>query len=818
MKYHFHIKILPELPKLFPTMGLTKQYLRHVPHSLFNVIGSGKGGVAYLRKSVVAVAAVAVVDIWDLRTQERLQRLNHTSSVKKLEVTSVAANPSGALVAVGYSDGSIRLFSSDSGDEEVTFTGHRSAITCLAFDADGLRLASGSRDTVTIVWDVVGEQGIARLQGHKGPITSVAFLEDRPGVVATACKDTTVKFWELSTQHCFKTVTGHLTEVWGLAMVAGDRMITGTGDSELRVWQLKWKDGEDEEENNDEERRLKKVKHEESDEKGDADLEDDSSQLEVLRLGSVLRKGEGRVSGLVADLSGRVVVCHGTDPTLEVFVICNEEEVAKRLAKKAKKEKKRTGEEVEVKATLQEMVRRLPQHKAGGKVRGTDVRVEGEEVQVAVLTANNMVEQVKGKLGGQSEELVAAGKLDNMGHRSDVRCVAFSSDNTAVATGSSEAVKVWNRSSRACVRTMSSGYCLAISFCPGDRHLAVATKGGAVELYSLASGEKTESVAAHTAEVWALVLTADQRGFLTGGQDKTVKFWDFELVAQEGSEVKVLSALHRRSFQVEEGVTALAVSPDSRLFAVALLDSTVKVFFMDSLKFFHNLYGHKLPVVSLHISADSTLLVTGSADRNMKIWGLDFGDVHKSIFAHDDTVTCVKWLPNTHYIFSTGKDGEVKLWDGDTFVRIQTLSGHVGEVWSGAVSPNGKWLVSCGKDRGVRLWERTQEVLVLEDERETEREEAAEQEVGERAAVPGESRESLASRRTPATEKGAEQLLEALQMFQEVEKEGPGASLPPLMLAHGAESALDYVCGVVTRCTTAINSDELNNITFAFAG
>ena len=36
--------------------------------------------------------------------------------------------------------------------------------------------------------------------------------------------------------------------------------------------------------------------------------------------------------------------------------------------------------------------------------------------------------------------------------------------------------------------------------------------------------------------------------------------------------------------------------------------------------------------------------------------------------------------------------------------------------------------------------------------------------------------------------------------MEEVEKEGPGASLPPLMLAHGAESALDYVCGVVTRC------------------
>lgn len=311
---------------------------------------------------------------------------------------------------------------------------------------------------------------------------------------------------------------------------------------------------------------------------------------------------------------------------------------------------------------------------------------------------------------------------------------------------------------------------------------------------------------AHQGEAWALVLTPDQRGFLTGGSDKTVKFWDFELVAQEDTGVKLLSAIHRRTFGVDEGVTAIACSPDSRLFAVSLLDSTVKVFFMDSLKFFHNLYGHKLPVVSLDISTDSTLLVTGSADRNMKIWGLDFGDTHKSIFAHDDTVTGVRWLPNTHYILSTGKDGEVKMWDGDTFQRIQTLSGHVGEVWAGGVSPNGKWLLSCGKDRSVRLWERSQELVVLEDERETEREEAAEAEAGERAAVPGEAAEGLASRRTAGTERGAEQLMEALQLYQNVEREvaeGGTVSLPPLMMAYGAESAIDFMCGAVLRLKSA---------------
>jgi len=84
------------------------------------------------------------------------------------------------------------------------------------------------------------------------------------------------------------------------------------------------------------------------------------------------------------------------------------------------------------------------------------------------------------------------------------------------------------------------------------------------------------------------------------------------------------------------------VSNDGRLIAVSLLDSTIKVFFADTLKFFLSLYGHKLPAVAIDISSDSTLIATASADKNVKIWGLDFGDCHKSIFAHDDTITSLQ--------------------------------------------------------------------------------------------------------------------------------------------------------------------------------
>ena len=39
-----------------------------------------------------------------------------------------------------------------------------------------------------------------------------------------------------------------------------------------------------------------------------------------------------------------------------------------------------------------------------------------------------------------------------------------------------------------------------------------------------------------------------------------------------------------------------------------------------------------------------------------------------------------------------------------------------------AISPNGRYLISSGHDKTLRLWEKTHEPLVLEDERETERE------------------------------------------------------------------------------------------------
>ena len=134
-----------------------------------------------------------------------------------------------------------------------------------------------------------------------------------------------------------------------------------------------------------------------------------------------------------------------------------------------------------------------------------------------------------------------------------------------------------------------------------------------------------------------------------------------------------------------DDVLSVKYSPDGRLLAVALLDSTVKIFFAKDLKFFLSLYGHKLPVLGMDISGDSKLIITCSADKNIKIWGLDFGDCHKSLFAHDDSVMAVQFErgmddemaggkgKGSHLFWSVGKDRALKYWDANKVSLRRTL-------------------------------------------------------------------------------------------------------------------------------------------------
>lgn len=126
---------------------------------------------------------------------------------QKHEVTFLCASPDGIHLAVGYEDGAVRIFSLLNGESNVSFNGHKTAVSAMHYDSLGARLVTGSRvskeeflffakvcfkacvkhvlplsppqDTDVIVWDIINECGLYRLKGHKDVITEALFLKDK---------------------------------------------------------------------------------------------------------------------------------------------------------------------------------------------------------------------------------------------------------------------------------------------------------------------------------------------------------------------------------------------------------------------------------------------------------------------------------------------------------------------------------------------------------------------------------------------------------------------------------------------------------------
>ncbi|KAM6473209.1 WD repeat-containing protein 3 isoform 1-T2 [Liasis olivaceus] len=829
-------------------MGLTKQYLRYTGTALFGVIASQKGNIAYVtlrgeKGRYVAVPACEHVFLWDTRKGEKVLILQGP----KQEVTALCPSPDGLHLAIGYEDGSVCFFSLLSGERNVTFNGHKAAVTVLKFDELGGHLASGSKDTDIIIWDVINESGLYRLKGHKDAITQLLFLKAK-NILISSGKDTLVKWWDLDTQHCFKTLVGHRSEVWGLALVSEERLlITGSADSELRAWNITYSQ-EDQDSSEPEYKRSKGHVQslEESSEVDKADGQDESQNEDTLgceKAGSILREGRSRVVGLATDRSGRILACHGTDSVLEIFYVLSKEEVQKKLEKKMRKARKKARQksnveeeelDISIECSLQEKIQRLINIKASAKIKSFDLILNPKgELKATLILQNNIIECYSLKSSGQCPQVVQTSRINIGGHRSDVRTVSFSSDNIAILSAAAESIKIWNRTTLQCIRTMECDYALCSLFVPGDRQVIVGTKVGKLQLFDLASGCLLETVDAHEGALWSISLSFDQRGFVTGGADKSVKFWEFQLVKDKNSIQKRLSVKQTRVLQLDEDVLCVRYSPNQKLLAVALLDCTVKIFYTDTLKFFLSLYGHKLPVLCMDISYDGALIATGSADRNVKIWGLDFGDCHRSLFAHDDSVMYLQFVPKSHLFFTAGKDHKIKQWDADKFEHIQTLEGHHQEVWSLAISPSGDYLVSSSHDKSLRLWERTREPLILEEEREMQREIEYEDSIAkeDQPVVPGEiqGEAGLAGKKTIETIKAAERIMEAIELYREETTKleehkaicrAAGKEVPvpvnPILQAYGNISPSAYVLDILKKVKSSELEESLLVLPFSY--
>ena len=321
---------------------MVKSYLRYVPSATLGVIVSPNGNIvshsshpkhARTPTPLAIVPALEEIKIWNTKTSSLLATLHDAPSTA--EVTALVLNPPRpSILAAGYDDGSIRLWDLkedfSGGDLIVTFNGHKSAVTHLAFDPQGNRLVSGSKDTDIVVWDIVAEEGIVRLRAHQNQITGLAFLtppsngeEGRNGpgdfLVSTG-KDGLIKLWDLSTNFCVETHVAHRGEIWALALSPGhETLVTAGPDGELKFWAVKVPSA-------------------------DTMDVDDGEKILVPR-GIVSRVGRDKPLTVKFHPEGSYLAVHGSHQNIEIFRLRTPDEIKKLLARKSKRKAKKGGAE-----------------------------------------------------------------------------------------------------------------------------------------------------------------------------------------------------------------------------------------------------------------------------------------------------------------------------------------------------------------------------------------------------------------------------------------------------------------------------------------
>lgn len=708
---------------------------------------------------------------------------------------------------------------------------------------------------------MISEVGLYKLRGHTDQITSLHFLapsseeptgginnqSESGGFLLSTGKDALIKIWDLASQHCIEThVAQSNGECWSLGLSPDQSgCITAGNDGELKVWSI-------------DEQTMQEVAREK---------EGSENKKILTERGTLYRQNKDRTIGISFHPRADYIGLHGAEKSVEIWRIRSATEVQKSLARKRKRRKEKetpSGDNVNGQADgeKEDDISTAPiaevfvPHiivRTGGKLRSFAwmSTKSGGNLNLLAATTNNEIETFSvvtaGKKRSKDDEESEYNRVlavDIPGHRTDIRSLALSSDDRMLASASNGSLKIWNVRTQTCLRTLDCGYSLCSSFLPGDKIVVVGNKNGELEVFDIASSTLLDTIKAHDGPVWTLQVHPDGKSMVTGSADKNAKFWNFQVVQEDIPGTKRttprLKLVHTRTLKVADDILSIRFSPDSRLLAVALLDNTVKVFFVDSLKLFLNLYGHKLPVLNMDISYDSKMIVTCSADKNVRLWGLDFGDCHKAFFAHQDSIMAVAFVPtngegNGHNFFSASKDRVIKYWDGDKFEQIQKLEGHHGEIWALAMSHSGDFVVSASHDKSIRMWQQTDEQLFPEEEREKELEELYENTLTtslEQEENGEEKPEAVeAGKQTVTTLMAGEKIMEALDLgledldvmreWQAVKARNPNAAPPQrnaLYLAFGNISAERHVLNVVQKIPAASLQDALLVLPFSKLG
>jgi WD40 repeat protein len=530
-------------------------------------------------------------------------------------VLSLAFSPDGQFLAFGDTKGEIHLRQVADGKHILICKGHTSWVVALAFSPDGRIFASSSCADYTIkFWDIETGQCLRTLRGHDNEVWSVAFSPDG-STLASSSDDQTIKLWSVQTGKCFKTLQGHESWVHSVAFsLDGQLLVSGSDDQTIKLWNV--------------------------------------------QTGKCLKTLQGHQDGIreiAVHPDGRTIASSSEDHTVKLWSICT-----------GKCLKTLEGHTNEIYA-----VAFSPQG---------DFLASGSHDQTVKLWDTNTGECLK----------------TFYGHCSWVYSVAFNPQGSLLASGSyDQTAKLWNVHTGQCLATFQ-GYTNQIPsvvFSPDGQTLISGSHDASVRVWDVSTGQHLKTLQGHRAAIWSVALSANGQTLASGSEDRTVKIWDVET----GQLLRTMQG-HRAL------VWSLSFSPDGRTLASGSEDQTVKIWDVETGQLSRTLQGHQAAIWSVAFSPDGQTLASASHDQTVKLWETTTDRCKNTLEGHTAWVWSVAFSPDGKLLVSTSPDGTIRLWRVDTTECVQVL---VDTVWNHSVafSSDGRTLASCSQDSTVKLWD-----------------------------------------------------------------------------------------------------------------
>ncbi len=293
------------------------------------------------------------------------------------------------------------------------------------------------------------------------------------------------------------------------------------------------------------------------------------------------------------------------------------------------------------------------------------------------------------------------------GHTGPVNALAITPDSKLIVSASGwptgdRSVRVWNASSGKMLRKFDTsampqnpgdsgqreapGEIFTVAVTPDGEHAITGSTGGAVCVWSIATGKLLREFKEHTATVYDVAISSNGDVALTGGRDGVARLWRIST----GEELMQLKG-HK------SWIRCVAISPDGKRALTGSYDKTMRLWDLEEAKLLREFKTQRNWIWDIDFSPSGKIAacVSGSS---VQLWDLESGKVVRSLKGGDNG-TSVDISPDGRLAIGGSYDGKVRVWDVSTGELLTTYTGHRDWVWSTKFSPDGAYALSGGGGR-----------------------------------------------------------------------------------------------------------------------